>query len=458
MAPALGAIVGFAVLSLGGLETRWVVAITLVTVGGLLGMTFVRSLESLQTLLVFTLQFEIALRPMYGRASTGGLQIYGSGLLACAILGVLYMRGEPWHWRGHLYRPIRLMLVMMTLSFLTSSEHMAGVDFILFQGQLVLIYVAVLTTIRTEADIRKVVVLLLATLVTQSIVYFIQSALGITFNMTGDVFELSEELPRPGGTVSANPAGFASYMIPLLFIAIVQFMTRSSWRRPWTLIATVLGLVALVLTFTRAAWAGFFLGFSYILAFGARYTRIRPRTVVMIVVAALVVVVALAPLIQRRLSESVGDAYDERAGLMRIAMVIIKAHPVLGVGPGAYSHVFKEYVPSGMRQWLYTVHNEYLLRAAETGVLGGVAFVWLMLATLRQSRDLLRFSSRPEIRALALAWGAALFNLAWQMYWVPWRGFGYNALFWLMLALIEVAARLEFGESACAPKRRASSA
>jgi O-antigen ligase len=168
-------------------------------------------------------------------------------------------------------------------------------------------------------------------------------------------------------------------------------------------------------------------------------------------------VVALMPLIQRRLEESVSDAYDERAGLMRIAFEVIKAHPVFGVGPGAYSHVFKEYLPAGMDQWLYTVHNEYLLRAAETGIIGGIAFVWLLLAALRQSRDLLRYSSSPEIRALALGWGAALLYLAWQMYWVPWRGFGYNALFWFMLGIIEAAAMLEFGEAACAPRQRPTS-
>jgi hypothetical protein len=43
------------------------------------------------------------------------------------------------------------------------------------------------------------------------------------------------------------------------------------------------------------------------------------------------------------------------------------------------------------------------------------------------------------------------------MYWVPWRGFGYNALFWFMLGIIEAAAMLEFGEAACAPRQRPTS-
>ncbi len=459
LAPALGLAVGLAVLALSSWDLRWILGITLIAIAAILGTTFLRSLASVVVTFVVTMQAEVAIRPGYGRADTGGLQIYGTGLLAALILVILHYGGPPIRWRGHLHRPIVLMFVMIGLSLALTTEHFAGLDFVLSQTQLFLVYVATMSVVRSEADVRKMVTLLVATLITQAVVYYIQSGLGIGFDVIGDVWNLSDELPRPGGTVSANPAGFASYIIPLLLVAIVQLMTGSTWKRPWTLLATVLGLVALVLTFTRAAWAGFFIGFVYVIVFGARYTRVRPRTVAMIVVAAIVVVVALAPMIEMRLSESVGDAYDERAGLMRIAMAVIEAHPVFGVGPGAYSHVFKEYLPpGGMDQWLYTVHNEYLLRAAETGILGGLAWIWLLLAALRQSRDLLRRSASPEMRALALAWGGGLLNLAWQMYWVPWRGFGYNALFWFMLGLTEAAAMCEWGDAAIAPRPQAARA
>jgi len=456
LAPLFGIAVGFAVLTLGYWDLRWILGVTLIAIASVAGMTFLRGLSSVVVTLVVTLQAEVAIRPGYGRASTGGMQIYGTGLLAALVLLILYYKGSPIRWRGHLHRPIALMFVMTVLAVAFSSEHFAGTDFLLSQVQLFLLYVAAMSVVRSEADVRKVVTLLLATLITQGIVYYIQSALSMGFNVTGDTWDLSDELPRPGGTVSANPAGFASYMIPLLFIAIAQLISGSAWRRPWTLAATVIGLVSLVLTFTRAAWAGFVIGFSYLLLFGVRYTRMKPRTVAMIVGAAISVVIALSPLIQMRLSESVGDAYDERAGLMQIAMNIIAAHPVFGVGPGAYAYVFKDYLSPGMDQWLYTVHNEYLLRTAESGILGGLAWVWILLAALRQSRDLLKRSASLEIRALALAWGAGLLNLAWQMYWVPWRGFGYNALFWFMLGLIEAAAMCEWGEATVARRRDAT--
>jgi len=76
---------------------------------------------------------------------------------------------------------------------------------------------------------------------------------------------------------------------------------------------------------------------------------------------------------------------------LRIAVRAIEAHPLLGLGPGAYGYLYKAYLPDDLpRQWLYTVHNEYLLRAAETGIPGGVAFVVLLVAALRLAMRLSR--------------------------------------------------------------------
>lgn len=445
LASLVGVAVGSAVLALRSWDLRWILGITLVAIASVVGATLLRSLYALVVLLVVTMQIEVAIRPGHGHAATAGLQLYSTGILAALILLVLRYRRSPIRWSGYLHRPIALLFIMLLLAVIFSSERFAGLDFLLMQFQLFLIYVTAMSVIHSEADIKTLVTLLLDTLLTQGLVYFIQSALGMGFNITGDTWDLSEELPRPGGTVSANPAGFASYIIPLMFIAIAQLTTASSWRRPWTLVAVSVGLVALLLTFTRAAWAGFLIGSMYLILFGIRYTRMALRTVALIVSAAVIAAIALAPLIHLRLSEPVGAAYDERAGLMQIALNIIASHPLFGVGPGAYGYVFKNYLPSGMDQWLYTVHNEYLLRAAESGILGGAAWVWLLFAAYRQSRLLLTKSASAEMRTLALAWGAGLLNLAWQMYWVPWRGFGYNALLWFMLGVIEAAAICEWG-------------
>ncbi|HYN87658.1 MAG TPA: O-antigen ligase family protein [Ardenticatenaceae bacterium] len=68
-----------------------------------------------------------------------------------------------------------------------------------------------------------------------------------------------------------------------------------------------------------------------------------------------------------------------RIELWRTAIQMVRQRPLLGVGPDNYRHVFGEY--AGQSEWDRNVHanNMYLEMFAGTGVLGGLAFVSLLL-------------------------------------------------------------------------------
>ena len=84
------------------------------------------------------------------------------------------------------------------------------------------------------------------------------------------------------------------------------------------------------------------------------------------------------------------DDLDERVVLQKMALMVIQARPILGVGPGAYSMEFRNYaVDRGFNgYWAFTVHNHYMLRAAEAGLQGMLAMLWMFW------------------RGWSLAWGA----------------------------------------------------
>jgi O-antigen ligase len=157
---------------------------------------------------------------------------------------------------------------------------------------------------------------------------------------------------------------------------------------------------------------------------------------------------ALMPIMMERLSHDYGAgnaqkaAWEERWGLMRIAFNMIAHHPLTGVGPGAYMYTYKEYIPPGLHQWVFAVHNEFLLRAAETGIAGAIAFFALIVAGFRSGIRLIR-SQRIEFITVGAGWIAALASLVWQMSWVPWTGFTYNAMLWFMLGLTDAVCRFD---------------
>jgi O-antigen ligase len=144
-----------------------------------------------------------------------------------------------------------------------------------------------------------------------------------------------------------------------------------------------------------------------------------------------------------RLANNASDA-QERRNLRAMAMAVIEAHPVLGVGAGTYSFEFGKYLPSDVGDtWLYVVHNAYLLRWAETGVLGFVGLIALFIFAARDARRLLR-SDDEDFALFGVAWLGGLTALAWEMYWDVWGGFPYNALLWALCGFAVAAQRIDW--------------
>jgi putative inorganic carbon (hco3(-)) transporter len=346
-------------------------------------------------------------------------------------------------------QPVAAFLIIVAISAAASSERFIGLSAFTYVLQYYFLYWLAFNIVRTEEDFKRLVVLLLVTLAMQSIVYFAQSALGITFDFLGNTIS-EEDVPRPGGTVSSNPAGFVSFIMPALMMACA--LALSKYRRlliPYSIPLMFMGLAAVGLSFTRAAWVGMVFGFIAIMSIATKGRWLNSRMVIAVVTVTAIGLAALLPRMLVRVSSdytpsgvgTTADAYNERMGLNIIALNVIKHNPLLGVGPGAYPYEFKAYVPAGMNQWLYTVHNVYLLWAAEIGIPGGIVFIALLVTGMRVA---FRLSRAPPslVSICAAGWFGAMFVLAWMMFWVPWIGFTYNAMFWFMLGLMDGAQRL----------------
>jgi hypothetical protein len=438
---AIGIGVGLISIGLGAFELRWIVLVFAVIIGWLV-ITLVRDRERLlTTLFLLSMQMDIYVRFLHGRASTAGFEFPLSvcvGMLLWAQMRVTEDTRGSFVWFGELFKPIRAALVTTFVALLFTNERFAGAGRLLFELQLVFVYALAMNIVRRENDARKLTSIMLLTLGVQSVICIIQWRLGMSFSLLGDTDDLGD-IPRPGGTVSTNPAGFCSFIMPALMVAAARFMNRDRREQhPFDWLLVLLGVTAIILTFTRAAWVGLALGLGYITVIGVRRRYITARKLVIVAVAVVAIAIPAIPLMQARLNLApVGDSYDERANLNWIAVNVIIHHPLFGLGPGAYDQEFKQYLPPGAdRFWLAGVHNEYLMRTAETGLPGGIAFVWLLLSALAQARRL-SHSTDTRTRIFALGWSAGLLALAWQMYWVPWRGFSYNSILWLFMGATE---------------------
>lgn len=204
---------------------------------------------------------------------------------------------------------------------------------------------------------------------------------------------------------------------------------------------SVIGVVAVlvVLSAERKMWVAAGVAVIYLLLRG-RPLRTRPRTVGLTLLA-LAVFVAAGPVIARTLpddsrtarqvrsmadlplvfDEDVSEAEFEsssnesRVLLTRLALTTFQEHPVAGIGPDEFRQVAAEF--EGGRLAGRSPHNEYLLAAVETGLLGVVLLVWLTVATVRVT--LWNPASRArngDVPGSALAAGLAVTGIAANLF------------------------------------------
>jgi O-antigen ligase len=153
-------------------------------------------------------------------------------------------------------------------------------------------------------------------------------------------------------------------------------------------ITLCLACLALILTFSRAAWIDLFVIFSIVLLLAVRRKRISSLAAIRIAGATILILLGLTLfgtdiILSRLTSSDRGSAYS-RLTMAKTALAIIKDHPLVGVGLNNYSLVSPQYGGTVIGQQ-YIVHNAYLLIAAETGLVGLTAFLVFLAILLVQA-------------------------------------------------------------------------
>ena len=92
-------------------------------------------------------------------------------------------------------------------------------------------------------------------------------------------------------------------------------------------------------------------------------------------------------------------ALVERMAQMKAGALMFLAHPLAGVGPGAYSLAYGDVASAPWYASRGHAHNFYLHMAAETGVLGLIAYLLLIGGAFGQALNALRHANRLMARS-----------------------------------------------------------
>jgi O-antigen ligase len=246
------------------------------------------------------------------------------------------------------------------------------------------------------------------------------------------------DFDRATGTF-LHPVPFGIFLgLVIVFAAPLLLCRDLGWR--WALrIIAPLAFIALVVTYTRTAWIG--------LAVGLLVVAVARHRLLLVVtpLAAVAIAVAIPETVERSTNlesqaavpSEAGNSVDSRFEQWRVNLPKVQRNPLSGQGLGSIAES-----QQGVR-----VHSDYVRAAVETGVFGLLAYLWLLIATVRGSWRSLRAAVKSADRiASAIALGsfgaAAAFivmsttsNLMTQVV--------VASAFWSIMAVGHAAARAE---------------
>jgi len=222
-------------------------------------------------------------------------------------------------------------------------------------------------------------------------------------------------------------------------------MTQGIPGRLFSICATVLGVWALLATYTRTGWIAFACGLLCLVAIGVRKRVFGAGFVTILLCLAPVGLLLFGNLVIERFTSNL-ETFDARKPLVKQAYYIIAQHPLFGVGVNTYDEILGRYIPEDMgRVWMYTVHNGYLYQWVEAGTIGLVVFLWFLFSLGWEAWKLPGAEDRA-VRAIGVGAFSFLVAEAVFMNGVQWYVFGNSGL--AFCALLAITAFLASQRSA----------
>lgn len=207
---------------------------------------------------------------------------------------------------------------------------------------------------------------------------------------------------RPFGTFvySNSLAGFLVLALPVLVASIWEL--RRSWERSamWVTMVTVCGLIlfSLILSGSKGGFASFAAVVVVAVVLVPFSRRVKIALLALVLICGLALVWRYGSDIFRYASSTLGARLDYwRAGAR-----IVADHPWLGTGPGTFGTIYpfyKDIAPEDPR----LAHNNFLEAAADSGILGFLAYTalwaWPVIVAVKRVRQ----SHDPVLMGLTLS-------------------------------------------------------
>jgi hypothetical protein len=267
-----------------------------------------------------------------------------------------------------------ILLIWIGYCFLGGLLKSRSLDFSIYEIVVLLkgflVYFYLINNMTTKRDLQIIVYALFATTMAHAVYVILQYVTGLNYTLHGDF----QTYVGPEGYRSVgffgSPDAAATLMSIVVPIGLAYYFFVEETSKRW-LAAACIGtvFVAILCTKVRASGLAVVISSLSVIIISWLKGRISTSQAWKPIAAGLVLFLLAAPFIIHRFE--IGTYGEARLPLISTAWEMFKDNWLFGVGVNNYFFYILDYVPPRLRQtWFYIVHNEYLLRAAETGVIG----------------------------------------------------------------------------------------
>lgn len=310
-------------------------------------------------------------------AATSTVSIAASQILLGAAVVSLLLNPKKLRWPP-VTLPLLLFMGWTLVSLAFSPEPRVGLAQVKKFYEYLMLF-AVFSAVRTLREIRWVMYGIVAGATLSAgwaLVQFIR------------IYRANPELFYHVYSNGSRATGFMSHWMTFSGITMMALMVAGAlilFDRTSAVLLCAVGVMGagLLVSFQRTMWAGTALGGMWML-------WSRKRWLVALVPVTGAVVLAASPLLRERVMSvfqpqlNIVDSTAHRAALRATGWEMIKAHPLVGVGPEMVSRRFLEFAPAGVPRPVPTewsighLHNVYYQYASERGVPALLAMLWFL--------------------------------------------------------------------------------
>lgn len=334
----------------------------------------------------------------------------------------------PWRW------PIILFLLAATIAVVTSPNIRSALGiWKAYFIEPVLFFLVFITTIKERKDLKLIFLALGFSALYISVIAIYQKFTGFAIP---NLFWQAEATRRVT-SIFGYPNAVGLYLAPLI-VLFFSFLASEKWRQNFKIYffifcAAIFSFLAIIWSKTEGAWLAVGLGIFFFCLFRKHLRIVAVAALVLFFIAMLISPAMLNYFQQKALLQ-------DYSGKIRLSMwqetwEMLQDRPLFGSGLAGYQQIIAPYHKlKGIEIYLYP-HNIILNFWSETGILGLLAFLWLLAIFFY-------YGWRRRKQTIAKGLMAAMMAiLAHGLVDAPYFKNDLSVLFWLMIGWLHLESK-----------------